>query len=169
MKVLVFSFIFLTLNLYASEGIGGSEGGPGSKIWNIDLPSKFTVDWPLVRIRQGRNVPLNHFCIRDEETLRTIKKYGGNLTFNRENSNFLGLSIANKEYQLADRYFDATGCYSSSDPKCDHVNAYIEKSVEVPVYYGSPRQERGGTESIMDFARRARLAEMVKVKIPNCQ
>lgn|GEM_PF-3687982 len=169
MKVLVFSLIFLTLNLYASEGIGGSEGGPGSKIWNIDLPKKFTVDWPLVRVGPGRNVPLNHFCIRDEETLRTIKKYGGDLTFNRESHNFLGLSIVNKEYQFADRYFDPNGCYSSSDPKCDHVNAYIEDKVEVPVYWGSPRQERGGMESLNDFARRARLAEMVKVTIPKCQ
>lgn len=168
MKSIIVSLFLLSLNIYASEGIGGSEGGPGSKIWNIEVPNHHTVDWPLVRVGPGRNVPLNHFCIKDEETLRTIKKYG-TFGFSRGNNTFLGLGIKNKKYQLADRYFDPQGCYSSSDPKCDQVNAYIEDSVEVPVYWGTPRATRGGMESIMEFTMRARLAEMVEVQIPKCQ
>lgn len=168
MKTLL-SLILLFLSLFAtaSGGIGGSEGGPGSRVWELNAPRGYLVDWPIVKIHEGRNLSINHFCIQDEETLRTLTKYGTfQVRFNR--NTLLEFGTYNQKYQRADRFFDPLTCYGGSDPKCDLVNTYIDDVIEIPVYRGSLRSTRDGLEDIRDFVRRSWPETTLKAKIPKC-
>ncbi|MCF8058971.1 MAG: hypothetical protein K9K67_06730 [Bacteriovoracaceae bacterium] len=168
MKLLLLISLIFSSELIATEGIGGSEGGPGSKYWNVDIPRNRTVDWPMIRIREGRSLPINQLCILDRDTLRTIKKYGVyGVRFDRET--FLRFGIFNKKYQFAERYFDDSSCHGAWDPKCDIVNSYVEDQIEIPIYGGAPQWGRDGLQSIREFTLDARLLDKVKVKVPKCR
>lgn len=152
----------------ANEGIGGSEGGPGNKYWNVEVPNHRTIDWPIIRVREGRNLPINQFCILDKDTLRTIKKYGiYGIRFDRET--IIRFGIFNKKYQLAERYYDDSNCHGGWDPKCEVVNTYVEDIVELPVYRGEPTGGRDGIQPLREFTLTAKLLEKMKVKVPKCR
>lgn len=161
-------FTLLCCGSVAHEGIGGSGGGPGAKTWDIEIPRGTTIDWPMVRVHMGRNLTINHFCIQDDETLRTLKKYGPKFSLNFYSRTLLRWDRLQQRHQFADRYFDDSGCYGSRDPKCAEVNGYIDETIRVPIYRGEPRSLRGGKEDIRDFARRALLLDEVEVTIPKC-
>lgn len=170
MRVLIgFLSFFVIFTSSAAGGIGGSEGGPGAKTWQIEVPKGSTIDWPMIRVHRGRNLPLNHFCIRDDETLRTLIKYGPKYDLRLDSRSIFRLDQAKQNYQVADRYFDDYGCYGSWDPKCSEVNSYIEETVKIPVYKGKPRSTRGGEEDLRDFARRAILLKEITTTIPSCE
>ena len=169
-KNALFLILFAVVNIGVfASGFGGSEGGPGARTWEIKTPRGTTVDWPMIRVHEGRKLTINHFCIQDDETLRTLIKYGPKYDFRFDSRTILRVDRAKQNYQVADRFFDDAGCYGAWDPKCDEVNSYIDETVKVPVYHGEPRATRGGMEDIRDFARRARLLEKVDVTIPKCK
>lgn len=167
-KLLLLPFLLIVPTL-SSAGIGGSEGGPGARIWKLQIPNRYTVDWPVVQTKEGRRLKINQFCIENDQILRTLQKYRRlGVRYDNRNQNSEA-NVKDKLYLKADRYFDESNCRFSSDPRCNITNAYIEDVVEIPIYRGKPKMVRGDTETMSDFIFRAPLHEIKKVKIPKCK
>lgn len=171
MNMLRYSFLLISIIsslALGASGFGGSEGGPNSKTWTLEIPKGTTAVWPVIKVREGRNLSLNHFCIKDENTLRTLAKYGPKYDVRFDPRTILRVEERKQRYEIADRYFDPSLCSGSWDPYCSEADDYIEENVRVPLYRGEPRATRGGMEDIRDFARRAPLLKEVEVTIPKC-
>lgn len=149
----------LFLNAFA--GVGGTVGGSGVSSWAPDLERGVTRDWPLVRYSNDRSYELHELCIENDSQLKTLKPFG--------KLDLSSFKLVNKQQRKLERVYDKKNCVAAWDPKCALVDKYVSKNVQIPVYRGAPRMERGGLESHSSFISRAQLIRFDKVKVPNCR
>lgn len=168
MKMNTVFFLMILFSCQAFAGIGGSSGGPGVVSWAPRAERGTTFDWPVVRNTKNHVFEIHKLCINDDETLGTLRKFK-KYEIDLNLRNIIDIKVVKRYSKKMDRVFDQKNCLITNDPKCDFVNQYIEKEVQVPVYKGHRRMTKDGEEEMKDFIRRSKLKKLRTFEIPDCK
>jgi len=155
--------LFFISQVSVFSGVGGVAGGPPKALsWAPKLKAGLAHDWPLVNLSKRKSFKLDMLCLRDDSTLRTLRKF--------RRFDFRRFTFVNEGYKVLERVFSQENCSFSKDPKCELASQYVHRKVSVPVYSViSRRRDRDGLETMEMFIRRVDPIRIDKLTIPKCK
>jgi hypothetical protein len=162
----------ILLTLYATTinaGIGDIAGGSSRdrvsnssrESWKRISRSNF-VNWPVVRYSKNKAYEINKLCIKDKNTLATIKPVKKHKLIFKD-FKFQRILISSKRKEMP-RVFDHTNCRNSYYPNCSLSDQYVEKSVDVPILRNWSNEDENNFYNI----HTRNIIKIKKYEIPSC-
>lgn len=154
--------IFSTIS-FAADGIGGIIGGSG-KTWKDEMRnSRSYIAWPEIDYPNSpRSYKIHELCIKDENTLMTIKKMV-RFKWTIKDWKLEKEYLENGQREL-ERVFDGkNNCQTSNFFNCDIQGAYVPKNIDVPIYRVNDTEE-----PIIHLLHINRPKDVATYSIPSC-